>query len=176
MFLKLIDAYFGSLHTTHTFKREGPRHHTDGKGTAFACDLRHDGSCACAGAAAHTRCDENHIRAFQHVIEFIRRFFSRFTPNLRITTCTQTTGEFVTEAYACAGFRQQQSLRVGIHSNEFNTLNTFVDHAVDGVRSAATHADHFNPGECFHWQLLIVLLIGRVHDYLHKTLVYDTCF
>src|SRR5258706_10136594 len=176
MFLKLIDAHFSSLHTTHTFECEGPSHHADGEGTAFSGDLRHDGSCTCAGTAAHTRCDENHIRAFQHVIEFIRRFFSGFAPDLGITTCTQTTGKFVTEAYACASFRQQEGLSVGIHCNEFNALNALIDHAVDGVRSTATYADHFNAGECFHWQLFIGLLIGRVHDYLHKTLVYDTCF
>jgi hypothetical protein len=45
--------------------------------------------------------------------------------------------------------RQVQGLRVGVDGDEFDALNAFVDHAVDGVRAAASDTDHFDAGEGF---------------------------
>ena len=68
MFLEFANAYIGGLQTFTALERERTRHNADGQRAAFFCHLCHNGCGACAGPAAHACSDENHIRAFQHVI------------------------------------------------------------------------------------------------------------
>jgi hypothetical protein len=53
-------------------------------------------------------------------------------------------------------------LRIRIASNEFNALNAFFHHAVDGVLACSTYSDHFDTGEGFGLQISFV----RVHVFL----------
>src|SRR2546426_7560250 len=44
------------------------------------------------------------------------------------------------------GLVVEQGLRVGVHGDELDALESLVDHAVQGVAAAAPHADDFHPG------------------------------
>ena len=87
--------YFGGLQAAHAFKREGTRHHADRQRAAFLGDLRDHWRRAGACAAAHARGDEDHIRAFQHVIQFVCGFLGSFAADLGIAARAQTTRELV---------------------------------------------------------------------------------
>ena len=97
MFLELANACLGGLHAAHSFKREGTRHNADRQRAAFLGDLRDNRRRACACAAAHARGDEDHIRAFQHVIQFVCGFFGGFAADLRVAARAETAGELLTE-------------------------------------------------------------------------------
>ena len=86
-----------------SFKGEGTGHHADRERAAFLGNLRDNWRRACACAAAHTRGDEDHIRAFQHVIQFVCGFLGGLAPDLRVAARAQTAGELVTESARVVG-------------------------------------------------------------------------
>ena len=61
------DAGLGLLHAVGAFEAEGLRHDGDGQDARVMRDLRDDGRCAGAGAAAHAGGDEDHIGALEHL-------------------------------------------------------------------------------------------------------------
>ena len=62
-FLQFGDARVRNAQAPLTFEMEGLRHHADGEYSHFARDLRNHGRGARAGAAAHARGHEGHVRA-----------------------------------------------------------------------------------------------------------------
>ena len=46
---------------------------------------------------------------------------------------------------------QQQRLSIGVDSDEFNALQLGVDHSIDGIDAAATHAYYLDFGEFGSW-------------------------
>lgn len=61
---EIFNALFRLGHAALAFKGEGLRYDANGEDTELLCDLRHHGSRACAGAAAHACSDKYHIGAF----------------------------------------------------------------------------------------------------------------
>ena len=57
------EARFGAARALATFEEERLGHDADGEGALFARELRDDGRCAGAGAAAHAGGDEHHVGA-----------------------------------------------------------------------------------------------------------------
>ncbi len=129
------------------FEGEGAGDHANGQGVDVTRHLRHDGRGARAGAAAHARGDENHIRPAQHLVELVSRFLGRLLAGLRQAARAQAAGQLLANPHArgCAG--KQQRLRVGIDGDKLHAGQTFFDHPFDGVATAAAHAHHFDVGE-----------------------------
>ena len=46
-------------------------------------------------------------------------------------------------------FGEQQRLGIGVDGDEFDALQAFVDHAIDGIAAAAADADDFDAGKRF---------------------------
>ena len=65
----------------------------------------------------------------------------RQAPDLRVPSRTQAPGEVPTDVQLDIGVAHEECLRIGVHSDELNALETGVDHPVDGVHATAAHTD-----------------------------------
>ena len=59
----------------------------------------------------------------------------------------ESPGQLATDVELQVGVAHEQRLRVGVGGDELDVAQPGVDHAVDGVHSAATDADHLDDGE-----------------------------
>ena len=75
LLFELGDAGFGRLDAARAFEGEGAGDHANGQRADFLGDLRHDRRAAGAGAAAHAGGDEDHVGAFEHLVQLFGRFF-----------------------------------------------------------------------------------------------------
>ena len=96
------------------------------------------------GTAAHTRRDKDHVRAIKRSAQRFTVFVCRITAHFRVRACTQTFGNTATDLDSLANSRFTQRLRIGVHREEFNTLNALAHHVFNGITAAATDADDFN--------------------------------
>ena len=63
--------------------------------------------------------------------------------------CAQAACQFVANLHFDGGFRQEERLSVGVHCHKIDTLNALLNHAVDGIGTAAAHPNHFDAGKGF---------------------------
>ena len=90
--------------------------------------------------------DEHHVRAVERFENFLRVFERGFAADLGIGARAQSLGQLRAELQLHRRLRKLQRLQIGIGGDEFDALDLGADHAVDGVRTAASHADHFDLG------------------------------
>ena len=83
------NALVGHLHTLLAFERERTGHNGDRQDAHFFGDLSNDRRCTGAGAAAHTRGDEHHVGALQHLGNTFTVFHRRLATDFRISTRAQ---------------------------------------------------------------------------------------
>ena len=97
--------------------------------------------CTGTGTAAHTSGNEDHVSTFHAFCQYVFGFFCRFFPYFRVGPCTQASGFVLTDLDLGGGAGFFQLLRIAVHSDEFHTLESGLDHAVHGVVAAAAHTD-----------------------------------
>jgi len=73
-------------------------------------------------------------------------FLDRLAADLGARAGPQATRELLADLHLHVGLVIEQGLRVGVHGDELDALESFVDHAVQRVAAAAAHADDFHPG------------------------------
>ncbi len=134
----------GLLHAALAFERERLGDHGDGERAEFAREIGDHGRRAAAGAAAEAGGDEHHVRAVERFEDFLGVLERRLAADLGIRARAEPLGELRAELQLDGRLRQLQRLQVGIGGDEFDAFHLGADHAVDGVRSAAAHADHFD--------------------------------
>ena len=134
----------GLLHAALAFEREGLGDDRDSERAELAREIRDHGRSAAAGAAAETGGDEHHVRAVERFENFLGVFERSFAADLGIGARAQSFGQLRAELQFHRRLRKFQRLQIGIGGDEFDAFDFGADHAVDGVRSAAAHADHFN--------------------------------
>ena len=66
-------------------------------------------------------------------------------PTSGIRARAQSLRQFCAQLQLHRRLRKLQRLQVGVGGDELHAFDLGADHAVDGVRSAASHADHFDP-------------------------------
>ena len=120
-------------------------------------DLRHHRCRAGAGAAAHAGGDEHHVGAGEHFGDTLAVVERRLAPDLGVGAAAEALGEVGTELQngARAGFLER--LRVGVGVDELHAVDVGADHVVDGIATAAAHADHLDHGQ---------LAVG-IHEFEH---------
>ena len=164
LLLELGNASLGRLDAPRAFKGEGPGDHADGQRADFLGDLRHDGRGAGAGAAAHAGGDEDHVGAFQHLVQVFAQILRRpcgLAPGCRPSPARGSASRRC--APASGAWREQQRLGIGVDRDELHTLQAFLDHAVDGIAAAAAHAHHLDAGKGFElagWIVGSVVIFG----------------
>src|SRR5207302_1031465 len=105
--------------------------------TEVARDLRDDGRRARPRAAAHAAGDEHEIRALQAVQHFVAVFLDGLAADLRARARAQAARELLSDLHLHVGLVVEQGLRVGVHGDELDALESLVDHAVQGVAAPA---------------------------------------
>ena len=88
--------------------------------------------------------DEHHVRAVERFENFLGVFERGFAADFGIGARAESLGELRAELQLHGRLRKLQRLQVGVGGDEFDALHLGADHAVDGVRTAAAHADHFD--------------------------------
>src|SRR5690606_35020938 len=94
-----------------------------------------------AGAAAHAGGDEDHVRALQRFHDLVAVLERRLAADLGVRARAQALGDAGAELQLQLGAAVLDRLRVGVGGDELHPVHAAVDHVVDGVATAATHAD-----------------------------------
>ena len=97
----------------------------------------------------HSCRDENQVRARQFLRHLIARFLDCPTTYLGICASTQTPGHVRPDLDATGCERQFENLCICVGRDEIDTLQTGIDHAVHGVATGPTHANHAHLGLIF---------------------------
>jgi hypothetical protein len=71
----------------------------------------------------------------------------RSPAHLRVGPGTKPSGDVASQVELDVGVGHQQRLRVGVHGDELDTAHTGIDHPVDRVDPATTHAYHLYHGD-----------------------------
>ena len=142
-------------------ERERLGNHGNREDAEFARDFRHYRRRPGAGAAAHARCQEQHVRTADQVDDALAVFQRRVTSDLRIGTGTQSLGDFRAQLQLRARLRALQRLHVRIGADELHAFDPVRDHVVDRVAPAAAHADHLD----------YRFLRRNFHDFKHSCLL-----
>ena len=89
MFAKLIDSFYSVLSTFASFKTKRTCYNTNCKSTKIFSDTCNNRGCTCTRSTTHTSSDEDHISTCKSFSQYFFAFFSGFTTNLRLTSCTR---------------------------------------------------------------------------------------
>lgn len=145
--LQCCDAFFCLASTATAFELERLGHNTNGQCAHLLGDPCHDWCSTSSGATTFAGGNEDHVGALDGFFDFVLVILCRGTSNFWVRAGTKTTGSFTSDIELYVGIREHESLRVGVHRDELHAFEAFFNHAVDGVDSAAAHADDLNLGE-----------------------------
>ena len=95
--------------------------------------------------------DEHHVGTLDHFLDLVSVRLGGIAANVGIAAGAQATGEVTADVELHVGVAHQQCLCVGVDGDELDTLQAGIDHAVDGVDTAATDADDLDDGEVILW-------------------------
>ncbi|VDR29778.1 Uncharacterised protein [Raoultella terrigena] len=126
------------------FEIEGFSHNRNGQDTKI---LRHfcDHWCRTGtGTAAIPAAINTMSAAVESSTQRFTVFIRRIAADFRVGARAQTFGNTATNLNSLANGRFTQRLRVGVHREEFHTLDALAHHVLYGITAAATDADDFN--------------------------------
>ena len=141
--LEVLNAELRIAAALHALERERTRHDADRQRADLAGALRHDGCGTSARAAAHAGRHEYHVCAAQCVEDIVAALLSGLLADLRLCAGAKAARELLTDLHALRSQGFEQGLRICIDGNEFHTLQSEIDHAVDGIAAAAAYTDYF---------------------------------
>src|SRR6185295_2901718 len=124
--------------------RERPRHDRHREDAELARDLRNDRRGARAGAAAHARGDEQHVASLDQLDDAIPVLHRRLPPDFRVRPGAEALRDVAADLKRGLHLRVLQRLRVGVHADELDALDSALRHVRHGVAAAAAHADHLD--------------------------------
>ena len=119
-------------------------------------DLRDDGRCAGAGAAAHAGGDEDHIGALEHLGDESLGFLSGFLADVGLGACAHAAGQLFADLDLVLALGLFKVLLIRIDCNKFNALDIGRDHAVDNIVAGAADTNDFDPVSYTHLQSEII--------------------
>ena len=138
------DTGLGLLHAVGAFEAEGLRHDGDGQDARVMRDLRDDGRCAGAGAAAHAGGDEDHIGALEHLGDESLGFLSGFLADVGLGACAHAAGQLFADLDLVLALGLFKVLLIRIDCDKFNALDIGRDHAVDNIVAGAADTNDFD--------------------------------
>ena len=148
---------------------EGERagHDTNGQGPEGTSNLGDDGSSTCASPTALTGGDEDHVGALEGLLDLVSVILGSLTSLVRVRTCTQSSGEVPADVELDVGIAREEGLGIGVDSEELNSLESRLDHAVNGIAAATAYPHDLDHGEVVlgwnsHWSSASLLSDGPV--------------
>ena len=123
-------------------------------------DLGHHRRGPGAGAAALAGGDEDHVGALERLFDLRPVLLGGQSTHLGVAAGAEAPGQLPSDVQLQIGIAHQQGLGIGVGGDEFDSPQSGLDHAVDGVDSATTHAHHFDDGE-----IIVLCRNGHVIPY-----------
>ena len=143
-----IAALLCLIATQTTFETERLGDDADRKSADFlACNFRDNGSSTRARATAFASGHEDHIGLGQCLANLAPDSSAAWQPYLGICAGAEAARQFLADVNGLIGGGKQKSLLVGVHGNELHALQSGLDHAIDGVRSAAADTYDLDDGQ-----------------------------
>ena len=144
IFLQLCNALFRKAHTALAFKIKRLCNDGDRQNAHVFCNFCDYGRGTGACPAAHTGGDKNHIRALNGFADILGALFRCLCACLRVCAGAHAFCGFIADIDLGCGAGIGKRLQIGVDCDKFNTLDISLDHAVDGVVSAAADTNDFN--------------------------------
>ena len=146
-----------TLHRAATaLEAKGTGHDRDRERTEAARNLRDDRRATGAGAATLARGDEHHVGALEDFLDLVAVVLGGLSTHFRVGAGTEPTSELAADVELDVGIAHEQRLGVGVDRDELAPLESGLDHAVDGVATAAADAGDLDHGE-------VVLRLSQHH-------------
>ena len=139
--LQFGQAVIGVGGAARAFKLKRLGHHTHRQDAHFLGDAGDHRRCASARAAAHARCDEQHVRAVNGRTDLVGRRLCGLATLVGPAAGAQTGAAELNDFFSA---HPVQGLRIGVGANEFHALYLGHDHVLDRVATAPAHADHLD--------------------------------
>ena len=164
-----VDALIGLVAAGATLERErlGDDAHRQ-RADLLAGDLGDDGRRARSGSAALAGRDEHHVRLGERLADLRATFLGRLAAHFGVRAGAQAARELFADVDRLVGVRHEQSLSIRVHGDELDSSHARFDHAVHGIRAAATDADDLDDR-----QMLGTYLVW--HCILHTCCVFKCC-
>ena len=144
VFAELGNAVFGNLHALAALHRERLGDDRDGQDAEFLGDLRNDRRRTRARAAAHAGRDEQHVRAFDRLVNAVAILHGRLAADVGIGAGPEALGNIAADLQGRANARSLERLRIRVGTDEVNAFDARVYHVADRVTAAATDANDFD--------------------------------
>ena len=175
---QILNAKCCGSRTLGTFKAERAGNHRNGQGTLLMRGASHDRACTGTGATTLTAGHEHHIGTLERFLDIGLMILSGLGTLLRVGTCAKPAAGGIVQGDLDIGVGTHQVLRVSIDRNEFNTLKTLGNHAIDGITASSTNTDNLDIrfvveivslGNLAHHSLLS---LAFTHNFIADTLQY----
>ena len=137
----LGDAFVGLAHALATFEEERLGDDADGERTGLARDLADDRCGAGSGATAHAARHEHEVGASNGPRHLVAVLLDRLTPDFRASAGAESPRELLADLDLHVTLGGEQRLRIGVHRDELDAREVLLDHAVDGIATAAADTD-----------------------------------
>ena len=124
--------------------RERLRHDGDRQDSHLLRELRDDGRGARARAAAQARRDEQHVGAFDDLLDAVAIFHRGLPADLGIRAGAEPLRDVAADLQARLDLGALQRLRVGVRADEIHAFDARADHVRDRVAAAAADPEHFD--------------------------------
>ncbi len=147
LFAQRLDTGLGLVRPTLALEGERAGHHTDRQRAQCPRDPGHHRSAAGTGAAALTGGHEHHVGTLEDVLDLVGVIVGGLAALLRIGAGAQPSGFLAADVELDIGIAHQQGLGIGVHRNELHAAQAGLDHPIDGVDTATTHANYFDDCE-----------------------------
>ncbi len=144
--VQLVDAVLGEPRAAVAFEGERLGDDADGQDTLLARGPRDHGRRAGAGAAAHARGDEHHVRAAQMVVDLVEALFGGGAADFRMRARAEAFGHRDAQLDDALRLAERERLRVGVGADEVHAVQTRRDHVVDGVAAGTADTENGDAG------------------------------
>jgi hypothetical protein len=135
------------LHAALIFKTKWFGDNTDGERSNFSSNTSYYRCATSSGATTFTSRDENHVCAEQNFADFICMVLGCLSTNFWVRSGTETFSELTADIEFDVRIGHEEILGVSINSDELNTFESGINHAIDGLATASAYANNFDDGE-----------------------------
>ena len=119
---ELGNTGFRLLHTQFALKRKRFCHNADGQNAFFFGDFRNDRCRTCAGAAAHTRGNKDHMGIIERVDNRVAAFFRRLFADFGFSARALAVGQLFADLNFLGRFRKSEGLFIRVHGNQVDAF------------------------------------------------------
>ena len=144
-FLQLRNTGKRIIHANLSLKTERLRNNTHGQDTELLRYAGNDRSRACAGSSAHATRYEYHIRPLNRIADLFRAFLGSLLSNLGPGPSAKAFCNLFADLDDGRSFGHGKCLLICIDTDELNTGNSVLYHAVYSIIPRTAYADNDDP-------------------------------